>query len=84
MGARAREGAHAQERALTPALGPLPSRFAPQYPSNNNVTFTDIQISWASGAPLTLASWTVAAFKPACSSVAKMLSANSVQLLWKS
>ena len=55
-----------------------------EYPSNNNVTFTDIQISWASGAPLTLASWTVAAFKPACSSIAKALSADSIQLLWKS
>jgi hypothetical protein len=81
VGARAREGAHAQGRALTPAAYPLART---QYPSNNNVTFTDIQISWASGAPLTLASWDVASFKPACSSVAKMLSANSVQLLWKS
>ena len=54
-----------------------------EYPANGNVTFTDIQISWASGAPLTLASWTVAPFKPACSSVAKALSANSVQLSWK-
>ena len=73
----ARAGGRARGRARTHIL---PS----QYPSNNNVTFTDIQISWASGAPLTLSSWTVAAFKPACSSVAKMLSANSVQLLWKS
>ena len=78
MGARVQEGARAGGRALTPAAP------RPQYPSNNNVTFTDIQISWASGAPLTLASWSVASFKPACSSVAKMLSANSVQLLWKS
>ena len=83
MGARAREGARVQERALTPAV-PSPLASPPQYPSNNNVTFTDIQMSWASGAPLTLASWSVAAFTPACSSVAKMLSANSVQLLWKS
>jgi hypothetical protein len=73
----ARAGGRTRGRARTYVL---PS----QYPSNNNVTFTDIQISWASGAPLTLASWTVAAFRPACSSVAKMLSANSVQLLWKS
>ena len=55
-----------------------------EYPSNNNVTFTDIQIAWASGAPLTLASWTVATFKPACASVAKAISASTVQLLWKS
>ena len=55
-----------------------------EYPSNNNVTFTDIAIQWASGAPLTLNSWSVAAFKPACGSTAQMLSANAVQLLWKS
>ena len=80
---RSHTSSHTRSHLRSRPRSPPPSP-RPQYPSNNNVTFTDIQIAWASGAPLTLASWTVAAFKPACSSVAKALSANSVQLLWKS
>ena len=55
-----------------------------EYPSNNNVTFTDIQIAWESGAPLTLSSWTVAAYKPACKSIATALAADKIMLSWAS
>ncbi len=50
-----------------------------EYPANGQVTFTNIQIAWESGAkPI----WEWHTFQPACNSAGKILNQSAVQFTW--